>query len=325
MPLTDTAIRKAKPTDKTQRLFDGGGMYLEISPAGGKWWRLKYRFGGKEKRLSLGTYPDTGLASARAARDEARKLLAAGIDPSVHRKASKAAGEDRVSNSFEVIAREWFAKQSRSWAKSHSNKIMLRLENDVFPWLGGRPIAEITVQEVLATMNRIVDRGAVESAHRCLQSCGQIFRYAIVSGRTEKNPANDLRGALPPMKSSHYAAITDPKGIGELLRAIDGYSGSLVVRSALRLSPLLFVRPGELRHMEWTEIDFDKAQWNLPAEKMKIREPHIVPLSTQAMAILHDLYPLTRHGRYAFPSERSAQYPISDNTVNAALRRMGYA
>ncbi|MDR1076076.1 MAG: integrase arm-type DNA-binding domain-containing protein, partial [Xanthomonadaceae bacterium] len=302
MPLTNITIRKAKPIDKTQRLFDGGGMYLEISPAGGKWWRLKYRFDGKEKRLSLGTYPDTSLSDARAARDDARKLLVSGIDPSAHRKASKAAGVERVGNSFEVIAREWFAKQSATWAKGHADKVMLRLENDIFPLLGKQPVAEINAKEALAMVNRVVDRGAVESAHRCLQYCNQVFRYAIASGRAERNPTADLRGALPPVKSGHHASITDPHAIGELLRAIDGYSGGLVVRSALRLSPLLFVRPGELRHMEWVEIDFDNAQWNIPEEKMKMRAPHIVPLSSQAMAILRDLHPLTGHGRYAFPS-----------------------
>lgn len=324
MPLTDVSIRKAKPTDKVQRLSDSGGLYLEVAPAGGKWWRLKYRYGGKEKRLSLGTYPDTGLAAARAKRDEARKLLAAGVDPGERRKAEKAAGEHKAANSFEVVAREWFAKQSPTWVASHATKIMLRLENDIFPWLGKRPVADVTAKELLAAVNRIAERGAVESAHRALQNCGQVFRYAIATGRAERNPAADLRGALPPVKQTHHAAILEPAAIGGLLRAINGYEGSFVVKCALRLAPLFFVRPGELRQAEWAEFDLDAAEWNIPADKMKMREPHLVPLSPQAVAILHELHPLTGRGRYVFPSARSPQRPMSENTVNAALRRMGF-
>jgi integrase len=324
MTLTDVTIRKAKPADKSQRLFDGGGMYLELSPAGGKWWRLKYRYGGKEKRLSLGTYPDTGLADAREKRDAARKLLAAGVDPGEQRKAVKAAGEERAANSFEVIAREWHAKQSATWVELHASRIMLRMENDVFPWLGSRPIADVTAKELLVTVNRIVDRGAVESAHRVLQNCGQVLRYAIATGRAERNPAADLHGALPPVKQTHHAAIIEPNAIGGLLRAMDAYSGSLVTKCALRLAPLVFVRPGELRQAEWTEFDLDAAQWNIPAEKMKMREPHLVPLAPQAVAILRELHALTGRGRYVFPSARSPQRPMSNNAVLSALRRMGY-
>jgi integrase len=323
--LTDTAIRKAKPADKVQRLFDGGGLYLEISPSGGKWWRLKYRFGGKEKRLSLGIYPDTGLAAARAKRDGARKLLAAGVDPGEHRKAEKAAGEHKAANSFEVVAREWFAKQSPTWAASHAAKIMLRLENDIFPWLGRRPIADVTAKELLATVNRIAERGAVESAHRALQNCGQVFRYGIATGRAERNPTADLRGALPPVKQTHHAAILEPAAIGGLLRAIGSYEGSFIVKCALRLAPFVFVRPGELRQAEWVEFDLDAAEWNIPADKMKMREPHLVPLAPQAVAILRELQPLTGRGRYVFPSARSPQRPMSDNAILSALRRMGYA
>ena len=325
MTLTDVAIRKAKPVDRTQRLFDGGGLYLELSPNGGKWWRLKYRFGGKEKRLSLGTYPDTRLAEAREKRDAARKLLASGVDPGEQRKAAKAAGEERASNSFEVIAREWHAKQSATWVELHASRIMLRLENDVFPWLGSRPIADVTAKEVLATVNRIVDRGAVESAHRVLQNCGQVLRYAIATGRAERNPVADLRGALPPVKQTHLASIIEPNAIGGLLRAMDAYNGSLVTKCALRLAPLVFVRPGELRQAEWAEFDLDAGQWNIPAEKMKMREPHLVPLAPQAVAILRELYALTGRGRYVFPSARSPQRPMSNNAVLSALRRMGYA
>jgi integrase len=332
MSLTDVAIRKAKPginpkgepTSKPYKMGDTGGLYLEVVPAGGKWWRFKYRHGGKEKRLALGTYPDTGLADARDKRDAARKLLAAGVDPGEQRKAAKAAGEDRAANSFEVIAREWHAKQSATWVELHASRIMLRMENDIFPWLGSRPIAGITAKEFLATVNRIVDRGATESAHRVLQNCGQVLRYAIATGRAERNPVADLRGALPPVKQSHLAAITDPHAIGGLLRAMDAYQGSFVTRCALRLAPLLFVRPGELRQAEWAEFDLDAAQWNLPAEKMKMREPHLVPLAPQAVKILRELQALTGSGRYLFPSPRSPQRPMSNNGVLSALRRMGY-
>ena len=325
MPLSDTTIRTAKPAAKPQRLFDAGGLYLEVSPAGGKLWRLKYRHGGKEKRLALGAYPDTGLKDARDKRDAARKLLAAGVDPGEQRKAAKAAGEERAANSFEVVAREWHAKQSATWVELHASRIMLRLENDVFPWLGSRPIADITAKELLATVNRIVDRGAVESAHRVLQNCGQVLRYAVATGRADRNPAADLRGALPPVKQTHHAAIIEPGAIGGLLRAMDAYNGSLVTKCALRLAPLLFVRPGELRQAEWAEFDLDGAQWNIPAEKMKMREPHLVPLAPQAVAILRELQPLTGRGRYVFPSARSPQRPMSNNAVLSALRRMGYA
>jgi len=325
VPLTDTALRKAKPTDKVQRLFDGGGLYLEITPAGGKLWRQKYRFAGKEKRLAHGTYPDVSLADARERRDAARKLLAAGVDPGEHKKATRAAGEERASNSFEVVAREWFAKQKPTWVDSHADKILLRLENDVFPWIGSRAVADVTAKELLTTINRVVERGAVESAHRILQNCGQVFRYAIVTGRTERNPAADLRGALPPVKETHRAAITEPKAIGGLLRAIDAYTGSLVTRCALQLAPLVFVRPGELRQAEWTEIDLDAAEWNIPAEKMKTRLPHLVPLSTQAVAVLLELQPLTGRGQYVFPGGRTPKRPMSNNGVLAALRRMGFA
>jgi integrase len=325
MSLSALAVRQAKPTHKTQRLYDGGGMYLEISPAGGKWWRWKYRYGGKEKRLSLGTYPDTGLSEARDKRDAARKLLASGVDPSQQRKAAQAAGEERSSNSFEVVAREWHAKQSLTWVPLHASRIMLRLENDIFPWLGSRPIADITAKEFLSTVSRVADRGAVESAHRVLQNCGQVLRYAIATGRTERNPVADLRGALPPVKPKNLAAITDPVAIGGLLRAIDAYQGTFVTKCALRLAPLVFVRPGELRHAEWIEFDLVKAEWNIPAEKMKMRLPHLVPLAPQAVAILQELQPLTGTGKYLFPSARTPKRPMSNNAVLSALRRMGFA
>lgn len=324
MPLSDTAIRKAKPTDKIQRLFDGGGLYLEITLAGSKLWRQKYRHGGREKRLAHGTYPEVSLAEARARREAARKLLTSGIDPGEHKKAEKAAGEERAANNFEAVAREWHAKFSKRWAESHSSKIMGRLENDLFPWIGSRPIAEVKAPELLRCLRRIESRGALETAHRVLQNAGQVFRYAIATGRADRDPSTDLRGALAPWKPQHYPAPTDPKAVGELLRAIDGYSGGNVVKAMLRLAPLVFVRPGELRQAEWAEIDMDAKEWNIPAHKMKMREPHLVPLSKQAMAILEDLQPLTGNRAHVFPGGHDPRKAMSENALNAALRRMGY-
>lgn len=322
MPLSDLVIRKAKATDKTQRLFDGGGLYLEVTPAGGKLWRQKYRIAGKEKRLAHGTYPEVTLALARERRDAARRLLASGVDPGEHRRAEKIAGADRAANSFEVVAREWLGK--RDWVASYKVKVEAWLDNDVFPWIGSRPIAEITAPEFLRVVRRIEARGAVESAHRVLQNCGQVMRYAIATGRADRNPVTDLKGALAPPVERHHAAITDLDGIGALLRAIDGYKGSHATRCALQLAPLVFVRPGELRQAEWAEIDLDAAEWNIPATKMKMRQPHLVPLSKQAVAILEEMQPLSGRFQYVFPGGRSPKRPMSDNGLTAALRRMGY-
>jgi len=331
MSLTDTAVRAARPRAKTFKLFDERGLYLEVSPRGGKWWRWKYRFGGKEKRLSLGVYPDVTLKTARAKRDSMRQQLAVGIDPGQARKAEKLSRAG--AESFEAIAREWHARFSPGWVASHSERILKRLENDVFPWLGGRPIDDIRAPELLTVLRRIEDRGALETAHRAMQNCGQVFRYAVATGRAERDPTGDLRGAIPPAKEKHHATITDPKRIGELLRAIDGYAGYLVTKTALRLSPLVFVRPGELRRAEWSEINFDAAEWRIPAQRMKMRQEHIVPLSSQAIEILREIEPLTDRpieGRadapnYIFPSARSRLRPMSNNAVLAALRTLGYA
>lgn len=324
MSLSDTAIKNAKPSTKPIKLSDEKGLFLLVTPAGGKWWRLKFRFGGKEKLLSLGTYPDISLKDARQRRDDARKLLANDIDPSEHRKAVKSAKTERAANSFEVVAREWFGKKSQGWAASNADKVMGRLENDAFPWLGARPIAEITPPEVLKVLRRIEERGAIESAHRVRNYCGQIFRYAIVTGRAERDPSSDLRGALPTPTKIHRAAITDPKAIGGLLRSIDSYKGLFVTKCALQLAPLTFVRPGELRKAEWAEFDLDKAEWNIPAERMKMREAHLVPLSAQAVEILRELYALTGDKEYVFPGARTNGRPMSDNAVLSALRRMGF-
>jgi integrase len=327
MPLTDLEIRKTKPTTKPVRLFDGGGLYLEISPSGGKLWRLKYRFGGKEKKLGFGVYPEISLAVARERRDEARRLLANEIDPGENRKVQKAAKAEVASNSFEVVGREWFAKMKPEWVESHSKKIMARLENDLFPWLGERPIAELSAKEILDVLKRISDRGAKDTAKRAQQDCGAIFRYAIQTSRVKYNPIPDLRGALPTAIGGNFAAITDPVKVGELLRAIDGFNGTFIVKCALRLSPYLFVRPGELRQAKWADFDLDNAEWRFLVSKVKkIDEPreHIVPLSSQAVQVLRELYPLTSYSNFVFPGARSSQRAMSEAAVNAALRRLGY-
>lgn len=322
MALSDTGIRKTKPTDKPQKLTDGSGLYLLLNPNGSRWWRLDYRFSGKRKTLSMGTYPDTGLADARAKRDEARSLLAAGVDPGEHRKATKVAGADRAANSFAVVAEEWLAKQKM--APATLAKARWTLDDLVFPWIGDRPIAEIDPPEMLRLLRRIEDRGAHETAHRTKQRCGQIFRYAIATHRATRDPTADLRGALTPAKTTHRPALTDPAKVGELLRAIEGYTGGFIVRCALQLAPLVFVRPGELRQAEWSEIDLEGALWRIPSSKMKMREEHVVPLSSQAVDVLKELRPLTGAGQYVFPGERSRLRPMSDGTINAALRRLGF-
>lgn len=321
MPLTDTAIRNAKPSDKPIRLFDGGGLYLEVSPSGGKWWRLKYRFAGKEKRLSLGVYPEIGLKEARDRREAAKRLLADGVDPSVERKVQRVATFERAANSFEAVAREWHVKHAPNWSKSNADKVLARLENDVFPWLGGRPITEVKAPELLGVARRVESRGALDTAHRVLQTCGQIFRYAVATGRAERDPSGDLRGALPPVKGKHFAAPTDPKEVAGLLRMFDGFTGTFVVRCALLLAPMLFVRPGELRTAEWADIDLEAGEWRFVSSKRGVA--HIVPLSTQAVAILRDLHALTGHGHYVFPGARDKQKPMSEAAINAALKRMG--
>ena len=244
MPLTNTAIRNAKPSNKPVRLFDERGLYLEVSPTGGRWWRLKFRFEGKEKRLSLGVYPDVPLKDARDRRDTARKLLADGIDPSENRKAQKLARADSAANSFEVVAREWLSKYSAIWAANHGDRIIRRFESDIFPWIGGRPIAEITAPEVLTLVRRIESRGALETAHRTLSNCGQVFRYAIATGRTKHDPSGDLRGALPPVTSTHLAATTDPKQVAEILRAMDGYEGTPTIKSTSVMVEADRITPG---------------------------------------------------------------------------------
>lgn len=333
---TDVTIRNTKPTDATLRLNDGDGLYLLVKPNGAKWWRLDYSIGGKRKTLSIGVYPDTGLKAARDKADEARQLVAAGTDPSDVRKAGKARqaemleAEKRINdglppeNSFEAIAREWFAKHAPNWRDNHSSKIIRRLEADIFPWIGVRPVGDVAAPELLAAIRRIEGRGALETAHRALANCGQVFRYAVATGRAQRDPSGDLRGALPPVKrDKHFAAITDPQKVGELMRDIDGYQGSFIVRCGFRLSPLLFVRPGELRKMEWKDVDLDKAEWVYFVTKTETN--HVVPLARQAVEILREIHPLTGHGKYVFPGERDHDRPMSDNAIRSALRRMGWS
>ena len=317
-------VSRAKPQNKPVTLFDGGGLFLLITPSGGKLWRFKYRYDGKEKLLALGPYPEISLAEARQRREEARKQLVHGVDPGAVRKAQKVTGKIQAENSLEVVAREWHERQSPTWAVSHAIKIIRSLEQNVFPWLGSRPINEIKAPELLTILRRIESRGALDTAHRMRFVCGQVFRYAIATGRAERDPAADLRGALSPVKGRHLAAVTDPVKVGELLRAIEGYKGSFVTVCALRLAPLVFVRPGELRQAEWAEMDLDLAEWNIPAERMKMKQSHLVPLSKQAIDILRALQPLTGAEKFVFPSARSFSRPMSNNAVLAALRRMGY-
>lgn len=320
--LTATAVKNAKPKDKPYKLADGKGLYLLITEAG-KYWRFDYRSAGKRRTLALGIDPDVSLAQARDRRDGARSLLAAGADPGNAKRAAKAARGN--TESFEAIAREWHLKRLPTLAASTAENMIHRLEQDMFPWLGSRPIQEIKAPELLACLRRIEARGALEIAHRMQRASGAIFRYAIATGRAERDPAADLRGALAPIKVTHHPAIIEPKAAGELLRAIDGYSGTFVVRCAMKLAPYVFVRPGELRRAEWSDFDLDIPQWRMRPANTKMREPHVVPLPAQAVAILRELHPLTGSGRYVFPGERSDTRPMSENTINAALRRLSYA
>ena len=323
MPLTDPTIKNFQPTGEKVRLWDSGGLYLEVTSKGSKLWRMKYRFQGKEKLLSFGLYPDVSLKNARILRDKARVSLSQGLDPSLTKRVEKKslnAGKE----SFEFIAREWFLNNAPVWAKSHSEKIIRRLELDVFPWIGKRAITEIQAPELLLVFRRIEARGAKDTAHRAFQNCAQIFRFAISTGRASRNPVFDLKGSLAPIRQAHFSTITDPEKVGALLRAIDSYAGSNVTRFALRLAPLVFLRPGELRHGEWTEVSFESAEWRIPAEKMKARAVHVVPLSRQAIRILNEIHPLTNESRYIFPNGRTFHRPMSENAILAALRRMGY-
>jgi integrase len=324
MPLTDATIRNARAPERARKLYDERGLYLLITPGGRRWWRLKYRFDAKEKLISLGTYPDTGLKQARQRRDDARKLLAEGVDPSAERKSKKAKLATRASSNFEAVAREWFERFSPSWAATHSQTIIRRLEANAFPFIGSKPIADITSIELLTMLRRVEARGAVSTAHRIKQIFGQVFRFAVATGRAFRDPSADLRGALSPERERHFSALTNPGDVAGLMRAIRAYRGSFVVKHALRFSALTFGRPGEIRRAEWNEMDMNEWLWRISAQRMKMRREHVVPLSRQAKSLLQELQPLTGNGRYVFPSGRVASRPMSENAITAALRYMGY-
>jgi len=336
--LTDKAVQAAQPREKQYGISDGDSLTLIVRPTGAKLWWFRYRYGGKAKTLSIGVYPVISLREARDRVFEAKKKLANNIDPSAEKLAVRAAiveqKEEQAQNeasTFEVVARDWFEKHRKSlkWEENHSSKILGRLENDIFPWLGKRLIAGITAPELLVVIRKIEARGALETAHRALSECGRVFRYAVASGLAERDPSSDLKGALPPYrKDKHFAAVTDLKDVGALLRDIDGYSGTHVVRAAFALSPRVFLRPGELRKLEWEWIDFEAAMITIPPSAHKTgkrtQAPHLVPLSTQAILTLKEIQPITGEGRLVFPSERDKNRPMSDNAVRSAMRRLGW-
>ena len=342
--LTDPAIRKVKPTDKPRKLSDGGGLYLELRPNGGRWWRLKYRIGGKEKLLSLGVYPAVSLADARRRRDEARILVAAGTDPSDERKADKQAQAHEAHaqalvdaglppvGSFEHVAREWLAKvHEPKVSAGYSKRSRIQLETDVFPWIGRQPVASVTAPVVLELLRKVQARDALDTAHRVKQTVGLVIRYAIAVGHAERDPTPDLRGALAVPIKKHYSAMADPIKLGELLRAIEGYGGHPATRGALMLAALTFQRPGNVLAMRWADVDLDACTWSIPSVDMKRSlqakasgAPHMVPLARQAVEVLRELLPLTGAGVYCFPGQRTRSRPISNVTMNAAMRRMGF-
>lgn len=322
MVLTDAGIRASRPQEKAYKRFDERGLFLLVTPSGARLWRFKYRIGGREKLLALGAYPDVSLKQARDRREAARKLVADGIDPSARRQAEKAASAD----TFEAIAREWLALLAAKLEPATITRTRERLETWVFGWIGRTPINQIRAVDVLTLLRRIEARGRHETAHRARADCSRVFRHAVATGRAERDPTSDLKGALAPVKTRHFAAVTEPGQVGALLRAIDSYRGQPSTEIALKLAPLVFLRPGELRAGEWSELSLDGKfpEWRIPGARMKMREPHIVPLSRQAVALLRELEPLTGGGRYLFPTLQDPGRPMSNNTLNVALRRLGY-
>ncbi|MCC8193843.1 MAG: integrase arm-type DNA-binding domain-containing protein [Deltaproteobacteria bacterium] len=324
MKLTDTYLRNLKPTGKVLKKSDGEGLYIHVSASGGKLWRMAYSFDGKQKTLSFGAYPAVSLKDARQKREEAKELLAKGIDPGTHKKAVKAAIRAEATNTFEIVTREWFEKHVSNLAPTYSKKVRSLFEKRVFPVIGAKPFSEVEPSDILTVARQIEESGAVETAHRLIQLCGQIFRYGIATARVKYDITQGLHGALPKVTVKHMATITDKKRIGELLRAIDAYGGFLPVKCALRLAPLLFVRPGELQKAEWSEFDFTAAEWRIPAAKMKMKQRHIVPLSRQALSVLEELHTFTGHGRFLFPSIRTEAKPIALESMLVAIRSMGF-
>ena len=331
--LTDAHCRNATcpPERKQARFSDSGGLYLQVSPNGSKRWFLKYRTGGKEKQLALGSYPDVGLTAARKARDAAKLQKAAGLDPVQARKVEKLKATNPAGDTFQAVALEWHAKQAPQWSEGHAERALRQLERDLFPWIGPRRLSEIEPVELLATLRKIEERGAIETADRGLMLCRQVWRYGVATGRVGRDITADLKGALTPYRGRHFAAITEPVKLGELLRAIQAYRGGPIVRAALQLAPLLFQRPGELRAAAWAEIDLDAALWTIPPARMKREKdgkengaPHLVPLPRQAVEILRELHQLTGRSALVFPGERNHERPISENSVRTALISMGY-
>ena len=324
MALTNTTVKNVKPEAKPRKLYDELGLFLQVTPSGGKWWRFKYRFDGKEKLLSLGVYPDVSLSDARDKRDEARKLLAqtSPLDPSNVRKAVKTSRKLSAANSFEVIAREWIEIFFKTKSASHKERTLRRLEVYIFPWIGNKPITDITAPEVLQAVKRPQSQNKLETAHRALQVTGQVFRYAVQTGRTIRDVTADLRGALPPANVKHMASLTEPEEVASLLRAMDGFKGSFTVECALRLAPLVFTRPSELRRAKWADIDIGAGEWRFLVTKTNTE--HIVPLSKQAIVILKEIHPVSGHGEYVFQGGRDPRRPMSDAAINATLKRMGY-
>ena len=324
MPLSDTKIRALKPREKKYIEADEKGLAIEVTPTGAKRWVFRFRLHDKRPEMALGLYPDVSLKRARERRDEARQYVAEGIDPRDVKRARKESALEANRNSFAAVGEEWFAAKMAHLSNSSKDRATLALSRDLNPYLGKRPIAEITPPEVLRCLRRIESRGTLETAHRVKRVASQVFRFAVATGKADRDPTSDLTGALTPTKKKHLAAITDPLEVGRLMVAIDGYQGTPVVRTALKLSPLLFCRPGELRKLEWTEVNWDACQIELPGEKMKMGEPHIIPLAEQSLALLKELEPLTGRGKYVFPSARGMSRPLSDNGVRTALRSLGY-
>jgi len=325
MALTDTAIRTAKPKAKPYKLGDALGLFVLVQPAGGKLWRLKYRIEGREKKLALGTYPETSLSKARALRDQARELIAAGIDPALEKQRAKHRAKASAGNTFGEIAKEFIDKRRREGMSTSTAEKSEYYVGRLGPSFARLPIAEIAAPDLLEQLRKVEAKGNHETARRVLQLSGRIFRYAVATARLSSDPSRDLRGALTAPKPKHYGAIVDPKRAGELLRAIDGYEGQVLTRLAMQLAPHVFVRPGELRQAEWEEIDFEAALWIIPADKMKMRKPHQVPLSRQAVALLRAAHEISGPTGYVFPSIRTTARPMSENTINAGLRRLGFA
>ena len=328
MALTDVAVRNAKPGPKPYKMGDSHGLFLLVQPSGGKLWRLKYRVDGREKKLAIGLYPEIGLGEARRRRDAAREAMVAGKDPAREKQRDKVRAKLEAENTFAAITAEFCEKRKRdgqrAWAPATAKRCEYLL-SILSGSIGTIPIAEIEPADVLVAVRRIEGKGKLESARRTLQLAGSVFRYAVATARLKSDPTRDLKGALTSPTVTHYGAVIDPAGVGELLRSIDGYEGQPITKFAMQLAPHVFVRPGELRHAEWSEIDLEGALWTIPASKTKMRKEHVVPLSCQAIAILKGLQPLTGQGGYVFPSVRTHRRPMSDNTINAGLRRLGYA